>query len=165
MQHVIRAMVKILSAKDPLAGSMSEKESKDFLENKDLLIHMGTVDEKGDPIVTPTIYYFDRDLNKIYITTQKNSKKVSNLRRKNTIYFCIDDPTPPYKGVRGKAKVKVNEDINYILSITKKLLMRAMGSLEDPTAKWLLSETENGNEVILEISPSYYSTWDYTKTP
>jgi general stress protein 26 len=98
---------------------------------------MGTVDEKGDPIVTPTIYYFDRNLDKIYITTHKNSKKVSNLRRKNTIYFCIDDPTPPYKGVRGKAKVKVNEDINHNLSITKKLLMRAMGSLEDPTAKWL----------------------------
>lgn len=165
MQHVIGTMVKVLSAKDPLAGSMSEKESKDFLENKDLLIHMGTVDEKGDPIVTPTIYYFDRDLDKIYITTQKNSKKVSNLRKKNTMYFCIDDPTPPYKGVRGKAIVKVNEDINHNLSITKKLLMRAMGSLEDPTAKWLLSETENGNEVILEISPSYYSTWDYTKTP
>jgi general stress protein 26 len=126
---------------------------------------MGTVDGKGDPIVTPTIYYFDRDLDKIYITTQKNSKKVSNLRRKNRLYFCIDDPTPPYKGVRGKAKVKVNEDINHNLSITKKLLMRAMGSIEDPTAKWLLSETENGNEVILEISPSYYSTWDYTKTP
>jgi hypothetical protein len=43
--------------------------------------------------------------------------------------------------------------------------MRAIGSLEDPTAIWLLSETENGNEVVLEISPSYYSTWDYTKTP
>jgi nitroimidazol reductase NimA-like FMN-containing flavoprotein (pyridoxamine 5'-phosphate oxidase superfamily) len=165
MQGVIRTMVKVLRANDPLAGPMTEKESKDFLENKDLLIHIGTVDEKGEPIVTPTGYYFDRDLDKIYITTQKNSKKVSNLRRKNAIYFCIDDPTPPYKGVRGKATVKVNEDIDHNLSITKKLLMRGIGSLEDPTAKWLLSETENGNEVILEISPSYYSTWDYTKTP
>lgn len=89
-------MVKVLSAKDPMAGSMDEKESKDFLESKDLLIHIGTVDEKGEPIVTPTIYYFDRDLDKIYITTQKNSKKVNNLRRRNTIYFSIDDPTPPY---------------------------------------------------------------------
>ena len=158
-------MVKVLSAKDPLAGPMTEKESKDFLENKDLLIHIGTVDEKGEPNVTPTGYYFDRDSDKIYITTQKNSKKVNNLRRSNTIYFCIDDPTPPYKGVRSKATVKINdEDISDNLSITKKLLMKSTGSLEDPIAKWLLSETENGNEVILEISPSYYSTWDYSKT-
>jgi nitroimidazol reductase NimA-like FMN-containing flavoprotein (pyridoxamine 5'-phosphate oxidase superfamily) len=165
LQEIIRIMVKVLSAKDPLAGPMTEKESKDFLENKDLLIHIGTVDEKGEPNVTPAVYYFDRDSDKIYITTQKNSKKVNNLRRKNTIYFCIDDPTPPYKGVRGKATVKINQDINHNLSITKKIMMRSVGSLEDPTAKWPLSDTENGNEVILEISPSYYSTWDYSKTP
>ena len=158
-------MVRVLSTNDPLAGSMSEKESKDFLENKDLLIHIGTVNEKGEPIVTPTGYYFDRDLDRIYITTQKESKKVNKLRRRNTIYFCVDDPVPPYKGVRGKATVKINEDISHNLSITKKLLMRATGNLEDPIAKWLLSETENGNEVVLEISPSYYSTWDYSKAP
>jgi nitroimidazol reductase NimA-like FMN-containing flavoprotein (pyridoxamine 5'-phosphate oxidase superfamily) len=157
-------MVKVLSAKDPLTGPMTEKESKDFLENKDLIIHIGTVDEKGEPNVTPTEYYFDRDSDKIYITTQKNSKKVDNLRRKNTIYFCVDDPTPPYKGVRGKARVKINEDISHNLSITKKLVMKNTGSLEDPIAKWLLSETENENEVILQISPNYYSTWDYSKT-
>jgi general stress protein 26 len=165
MQDGVRTMVKVLRANDRLAGPMTEKESKDFLENKDLLIHIGTVDEKGEPMVTPTIYYFDKNLDKIYITTQKNSKKVNNLRRKNRIYFCIDDPIPPYRGIRGKATVKVNEDINHNLSITKKLLMRFRGNLEDPTSKWLLSETENGNEIILEISPSYYSTWDYTKTP
>ena len=148
-----------------MAGTMNEKESKDFLENKDLLIHIGTVDEKGEPFVTPTVYYFDRDSDKIYITTQKNSKKVNNLRKKNSIYFCIDDPTLPYKGVRGKATVKIHEDINYNLSIIKKILMRAVGSLDDPTSKWLLSDAESGNEVVLEITPSYYSTWDYNKTP
>ena len=148
-----------------MAGTMNEKESKDFLENKDLLIHIGTVDEKGEPFVTPTVYYFDRDSDKIYITTQKNSKKVNNLRKKNSIYFCIDDPTLPYKGVRGKATVKIHEDINYNLSIIKKILMRAVGSLDDPTSKWLLSDAESGNEVVLEITPRYYSTWDYNKTP
>jgi nitroimidazol reductase NimA-like FMN-containing flavoprotein (pyridoxamine 5'-phosphate oxidase superfamily) len=163
--QVIRTMVNILSANDPLAGPMNEKELKDFLDKKDLLIHIGTVDEKGEPFVTPTIYYFDRDSDKIYLSTQKNSKKVKNLRRKNTIYFCIDDPTPPYKGVRGRATVKINEDINHNITIIKKILMRAVGSLEDPTAKWILNDTENGNEAVVEISPSYYTTWDYSKTP
>ena len=52
-----------------MAGLMTEKESKDFLENKDLIIHIGTVHEKGEPNVTPTEYYFDRDSDKIYNTT------------------------------------------------------------------------------------------------
>jgi hypothetical protein len=37
--------------------------------------------------------------------------------------------------------------------------MKNIGSLDDPNAKWLLTEIEKGNEVILEITPSYYSTW------
>ena len=37
--------------------------------------------------------------------------------------------------------------------------MKRMRSLDHPSAKWLLSEIEKGNELILEITPSYYSTW------
>jgi len=37
--------------------------------------------------------------------------------------------------------------------------MKNIGTLDDPNAKWLLTEIEKGNEVILEITPSYYSTW------
>lgn len=37
------------------------------------------------------------------------------------------------------------------------------GSLEDPMSKRALSEVERGNEVILEIAPSYYSAWDFSE--
>jgi hypothetical protein len=49
------------------------------------------------------------------------------------------------------------------MAIVKKLIMSRSGSLEDPMSKWLLSETEKGNEGILEIIPSYYSTWDFSR--
>jgi hypothetical protein len=42
--------------------------------------------------------------------------------------------------------------------------MRSLGSLEHPTSKCLLGEIEKGNEVVLEVIPSYFSTWDYGKT-
>ena len=41
---------------------------------------------------------------KFYVETGKQSKKMENLSRNNTIYFCVDDPSPPCKGVRGKGK-------------------------------------------------------------
>jgi uncharacterized pyridoxamine 5'-phosphate oxidase family protein len=129
-------MVKVISAhKDPSGRSpqMTEEYVKNFLTNNNgrLLIHMGTVDEKGEPNVFPTGYY-DRNSDKIYITTPKRSKKISNLKLKSIIAYCIDDPNPPYKGVRGKAKVKISEDINRNMAIAKKLLMSSVGSLEDP---------------------------------
>jgi Pyridoxamine 5''-phosphate oxidase. len=123
------------------------------------------VDEKGEPSVIPTGYYFDMNSNKIFITTGKSSKKVHNLRTTgNILSYCIDNPNPPYKGVRGKGKVKIHEDINHNIPITEKIMTRYVESLENPMAKWVLDETKKGNLIILEITPSYYSTWDYGKS-
>ena len=140
---------------------MTEEEVKSFMANNEnnLLIRLGVIDEKGEPNVIPLAYYFDNTSNKIYINTLKTTKKVHNLRNKNIIAFCIDDPNPPFKGVRGKGVVKIHEDINHNIPIAKKFIMKNIGNMENPNAKWLLSQIENGNEVILEITPSYYSTW------
>jgi hypothetical protein len=71
----------------------------------------------------------------------------------------IDDPHPPFKGVRGKATVKIHEDVSHNIPIAKNFILKSIGSLDHPTAKWLLTQVENGNEVILKITPTYYSTW------
>jgi nitroimidazol reductase NimA-like FMN-containing flavoprotein (pyridoxamine 5'-phosphate oxidase superfamily) len=154
-------MMKIINAFPGMGDPMTEDETKNFMadSNNNLLIRIGIIDEKGEPNVIPLAYYFDDMSNKIYITTLKTSKKVYDLRKKNIIAYCIDDPTPPYKGVRGKGRVKIIEDINHNIQIVKKFITKRIGSQDHPIAKWLLTETENGNEVILEIKPSYYSTW------
>ena len=154
-------MMKIINAFPGMGEPMTEEETKNFMtnNNNNLLIRLGIIDEKGEPNVIPLGYYFDNDSNKIYINTLKTTKKVDNLRKKNLIAYCIDDPTPPYKGVRGKAIVKIHEDINHNIPIAKKFIMKSIGSLDHPVAKWLLTQIENGNEVILEITPTYYSTW------
>ena len=91
---------------------------------------IGFIDDKGEPNVIPTGYYFDRVSNKIYITTHKASKKVNILRKKNIIAYCIDDPAPPFKGVRGKGIVKIHEDVSHNITIAKKFIMKSVGSLE-----------------------------------
>ena len=101
--------MKILNASPGFGSPMTEDEVRSFLSNSKLNIQLGTVDEKGDPNVHPAWYYFSN--NKIYVETSKGSKKVLNIRRKNTIYFCIDDETVPYKGVRGKGVVRISEDV------------------------------------------------------
>lgn len=140
---------------------MTEKETKNFMTNKDnnLLIHVGLIDEKGEPNVIHLAYYFDDISNKIYINTLKATKKVHNLRKNSLIAYCIDDPKFPFKRVRGKARVKIHEDVDHNIPIAKKFIMKSIGSLDHPIAKWLLTQIENGDEVILEITPSYYSTW------
>jgi nitroimidazol reductase NimA-like FMN-containing flavoprotein (pyridoxamine 5'-phosphate oxidase superfamily) len=74
-------MVRIINADPKIGASMTENEAKDFLTKRTIL-HMGIVDNKGESIMAPVGYYFDSDSNKIYIATNKNSKKVRSLSKK-----------------------------------------------------------------------------------
>jgi nitroimidazol reductase NimA-like FMN-containing flavoprotein (pyridoxamine 5'-phosphate oxidase superfamily) len=128
-----------------------------------LNVHLGTVDDYGHANIHPAWYYYDDSKETIYVETGRHSKKMENLTKNDTIYFCIDDPSPPYKGVRGKGNVKVSYDINHNVLVAQKIHMRYLGNLEHPMAHELIDAIKKGQSVVLEISPKYYSTWDYSK--
>jgi general stress protein 26 len=127
------------------------------------MLHLGNVDEKDYGNVHPVAYYYDPSNNKFYVLTEKQSKKVHNLRRNETVYFCVDDPNPPYKSVRGKGTVMIHEDLDFNITILEKTIPRYSGKLEDPNAQALLDELKKGLAAVLEINPTYYSAWDYGK--
>ena len=156
-------MLSILNASPGFGAPLSEQEIKAFLTSKILNVHLGTVDKIGDANIHPAWYYYDPSKDKIYAETGRLSKKMDNLKKNNTIYFCIDDQNPPYKGVRGKGTVKIYEDINFNVPIAEKIHIRYLGSLENPISKSLMDAVKKGQSVVLEISPRYYSTWDYSK--
>jgi general stress protein 26 len=155
--------MRIFNASPGFGVPLTENEINNFLRDSKLNIHISTVYKKGEPNIHPTWYYFDTTNNKFYIETSKQSKKTENLNAKNIIYYCVDDPNPPYKGVKGKGKVKIHEDINHNILIAEKIMVRYLGSLAHPMATSLMTSVKNGDSVILEISPNYYSTWDYSR--
>jgi general stress protein 26 len=152
--------MKIISAHPGASEPMTQEQVNEFLVNrKDLLLRMGFIDEKGEPNVTPTGYYFDEIKNRIYVTTAKTTKKVKSLNNNVIIGFCIDDPTPPYKGVKGKGMAVIHEDIAYNKDIIKKFINKIVVDYNHPVARFMLSQIESGNNIIIEIIPRYYSTW------
>jgi uncharacterized pyridoxamine 5'-phosphate oxidase family protein len=155
--------LKILNANPFFGVPLTEQETKDILTRGTLMIHLGTIDEKGHANIHPAWYYYDTSTNKLYVQTGKQSKKTYNLRNNETIYFCIDDQNPPYKGVRGKASVKTHEDVNFNIPIAEKILIKYLGNLLHPGAQTLLAAQKKGQLVVLEISPIYYSAWDNGK--
>lgn len=156
-------MIKILEASPGYGRPLNEQDTKEFLTTKILNVHLGTVDDKGHANIHPAWYYYDDSKEKIYVETGKGSKKMENLSRINTIYFCIDDPNPPYRGVRGKGSIKVSEDVNFNVLTAQKIHLRYLGNLEHPIAHELMDAIKKGQSVILEISPKYFSTWDFSK--
>jgi hypothetical protein len=155
--------MRILNASPRFGTQLTEEEIKIFLGNSKLNIHIGTIDNKGDPNIHPTWYYFDATINRFYVETCKGFKKIENLNTKNIVYYCVDNPNQPYKGVRGKGKVEIHEDINHNIPIAEKIMVKYLGSLAHPMAISLMGSVKDGDSVFLEITPSYYSTWDYSE--
>ncbi|MGB7635851.1 MAG: pyridoxamine 5'-phosphate oxidase family protein [Nitrososphaeraceae archaeon] len=156
-------MLKILNASPGFGAPLGEQDLKEFLTTKVLNLYLGTVDEKGHANIHPVGYYYDPLKNRFYILTAKESKKTHNLSRNETVYFCVDDPNPSYKGIRGKGTARILEEVNFNLDIWERIMARYIGNLEDPMAIALKDELKKGNAIVLEISPKYFSTWDYSK--
>jgi nitroimidazol reductase NimA-like FMN-containing flavoprotein (pyridoxamine 5'-phosphate oxidase superfamily) len=153
--------MKIINAIPGISKPLSEKEVKDFLINSRLNLQLVTLDSKGEPNLHPVWYIYENE--RFYVGTPKKSKKALNAVKNNLVYYSIDDENLPYKGVKGKATVRLLEDIDSNLDIAKKIILKYMGSLDNDIGKFIIEQTNQGNEGILEITPKFYSTWTFEK--
>ena len=142
--------------------AMNEQEVINFLQSK-LNLQLATIDENGDPNIQPVWFDYEKDSEKLHIMTSKMSNKVRNIRSKSNVYFSIDDENFPYKGVKGKAIARIIEDHQKVVSMAEKINIKYLGTLEHPLAKMLMEFAQNGTEILLEISPKFFSTWDFAK--
>ena len=155
--------MKILNAGPGFSQPMTKDEIISFLTSGKRNIYIATLDEKKEPNIHPVWYVFDPSKEIFYIETSKYSKKKKNVETNNIIYFCIDEPHIPYKGVRGKGKIKIYEDIDTVVRICENNMKKYLGSLDHPMAKALVNLAKSGESVGIEISPMYFSTWDDSK--
>ena len=69
----------------------------------------------------------------------------------------------PFKGVKGRAVAKISEDIQKNLPIVQKINIKYLGTIEHPLAKMIMENTRNGIEVVIELTPKFFSAWDLGK--
>lgn len=155
--------MKLVQALPGMPNPVTEEEVERFLQSK-LNIQLATVDEEGYPNIQPVWFYYDKESGKIYTGTQKTTKKVQNIRRSpDKIYFSIDDENFPYKGVKGRGEASISEDVQKNLEIMEKINIKYLGTLEHPLAKMLMENAKNGTELMIQITPKFFSAWDFSK--
>jgi general stress protein 26 len=158
-----KVTLKVIQALPGMPKAVTESEVNNFLQSK-LNIQIATIDEEGYPMIQPTWFLYEDDTGKLYTGTQKMTRKVQNIRRNpDRIYFSIDDENYPYKGVKGRAAARISEDIAKNLPIVEKINLKYLGTLEHPLAKMLMENTRSGTEVVIEITPKFFSAWDFGK--
>ena len=160
----VRGTLKVIQALPGMPKPVTETEVNNLLQSK-LNIQIATIDEEGYPIIQPTWFLYESDSGKLYTATAKMTRKVQNIQKNpDKIYFSIDDENYPYKGVKGRAVARISEDIQKNLSIVEKINLKYLGTLEQSIAKRLMENTRNGMEVVIEITPKFFSAWDFGKT-
>jgi hypothetical protein len=54
-------------------------------------------------------------------------------------------------------------DIGEAVPISEKMVSKYLGDPDTVMAKRIIDGIRNGTEVLVEIPPLYFSTWDYSK--
>ncbi|NWG36803.1 pyridoxamine 5'-phosphate oxidase family protein [Nitrososphaera sp.] len=154
--------MKILRGMPDMGRAMTEDDVNRFLESK-LNLQIATIDEKGDPVIQPVWFLYDKTAQKIYFDTGREAKKLANIRRKPRVYFSIDTEEYPYKCVKGKADTTISENPAKNAPIVEKICTKYLGSTDHPLAKSLVDMAKNGVSVVLELTPKYYTAWDFAE--
>jgi general stress protein 26 len=147
----------------PSPKPVTESDVETLLDSK-LNMQIATIDEQGYPVIQPVWFIYDKQSGKIYCGTPRASTKVQNIQRNpDKLYFSIDDDSYPQKGVKGRASTVISEDIPRNMSIMEKVNMKYLGTLDHPIAKEILGNIRNGTNVVIELTPRFYSAWDFGK--
>ena len=141
---------------------MTSEEVDTFLESK-LNLQLATIDEQGWPNIHPVWFYYDKNDGKLLLTTSKLAKKTQNLRDKPSVYFSIDDENSAPRGVKGRGIVTIIEDPVKTVSAGDKMSIKYLGTLDHTVAKMITEGAKRGEVILIEISPKFFSTWDYSK--
>jgi nitroimidazol reductase NimA-like FMN-containing flavoprotein (pyridoxamine 5'-phosphate oxidase superfamily) len=145
-----------------MAPGMDRSEIDAFLAGSKTPLRLGTTNSKGEPNIHPVWYDFVN--NKLYFMSYKEAVKVRNLKQNKTVYFSVDTDAMPNTGVKGKGTAIIVKDTGKALSLSEKIIAKYLGDLNSTMAKNMVNQVRNGEEVLVEITPHYFSTWDYTKS-
>ena len=129
----------------------------DFLSGATMPIRIAVQDDDY-PLICSVWYHFDHDRDVIICVSHQSSYLVKLLKKAGRCAFEIAPNEPPYLGVRGKAEVAVlNTDSRQML---EGLINRYLDDTNSELARWLLGRSDD--ELIIELSPQWITSWDYS---
>lgn len=141
---------------------MSEGDARRFLGHSKSTLLLGTLNSDGTPMIHPVWYHFDSAMTKLYFYTEPALKKATNIKGNKSVYFDVDSDKWPYKGVKGKGVARLIVSKEKSRSAAAKILRKYVKK-DKPLIKFVLDKVKKGGYVVFEITPAYFTSWDYGK--
>ena len=127
-----------------------------FLDNVRIPLRLACKTKTDWPMVISLWFLHQEGF--LYCATQKSAKIVSYLKNDARCAFEIAEDRPPYCGIRGQARARIDETLG--IDILEKLLVRYLGDMNNDLASNLLAKSET--EVAIVLEPIRTFTWDYS---
>lgn len=135
-----------------LAGlkPFTKEQMEDFLSERRNAV-IGTLNAKGDPQLTPVIFYWDGTT--FYFTITKETIKYKNIKRDPRVSVVVDDVLDHHSVIaKGKAAIQEQD----IWDMTRKIVYKYYGQEEgDP----YLEQLKKQNRVLIVFKPQKMQTW------
>ncbi|MBI3303224.1 MAG: PPOX class F420-dependent oxidoreductase [Deltaproteobacteria bacterium] len=135
-----------------LAGikPFTTEQRGDFLsERRNATI--ATLNTKGDPQLTPVIFYWDGTT--FYFTITKETVKYRNLKRDPRVSVIVDDVLDHHSVIaEGKARIQEQD----VWDMTRKIVFKYYGQEEGEP---YLEQMKKQNRVLIVLKPKKLQTW------
>jgi general stress protein 26 len=131
-------------------------EMQEYLEVVRIPVRIACKTTTGWPTVI-SLWFLHQD-GLLYCATQKSAKIVNYLRNDARCAFEIAEDQPPYCGIRGQAKARIDETLG--AEILEKLLVRYLGDTDNELASNLLANSDT--EIAIILDPMRIFTWDFS---
>jgi hypothetical protein len=76
--------------------------------------------------------------------------------------YTADESSPGFHLYR-LAEARVTEDPKQVLPIVEKINLKYLGTNERPLAQMLIENARRGDEVLIELTPKFFSARDFAK--
>ncbi len=138
-----------------ISGPWGRPAVAEFLAATVIPMRIGVVSPSGWPVVLSV--WFAPDRGDLLAATRPTSALVRSLERQPRCGFEIAADAPPYRGVRGRGLVELDQDAGR--STLERLLVRYLGGIDSPLARKLLAQADD--EVCIRIRPRSIVSWDF----
>lgn len=138
---------------DSPIGVMSRESIDSFLRKPQIGV-LGVSRPGKPPHLTPVWYLYDGDV--IWIPSERDVAKTRDIRREPQVTFCVDDRTPPHKGVVVYGKAELLEENIY--EIRRDVMRHYVGKEEGDRQA---AEPRPRGIVVFKLAPERFFSWDY----
>lgn len=138
-----------------LRGPWSADQVAAFLRDAVIPVRLGIDLGPGGPLVV-SVWFAPEGL-ELVGATRPTSTLVRCLERRPDCGFEVAADAPPYRGVRGRARVELEPGAG--AATLDRLLERYLGGVDSPLGARLRAQA--ADEVAFRIRPASITSWDY----